>query len=244
MRAYYIAHKEERKAYYNAHKAQRNAADKNYFATHRSVRLLYFRKYHCCTKRVKLTKATYSLAQPTQHVIEKYFRCAQANLLADGSMKTKLLQQFESQQLGVARKSSTKDLGSAVVRLAAKKLVARSLQLRRKYAGFLLNTIKLVKSIQLKTRDDFGKGCHTQTTEPYFYEAAYQYVRESPSLSMSMVNVLLPTRLHLGKRNLIPLVQVASRCPQGVSQTLNLIRNLLTAKRGNALNTANDLVTL
>ena len=73
------------------------------------------------------------------------------------------MQQFKSQHLGVARKCRTK--GSAVVRLAAKKkLVARSLQLRRKYAGFLLDTIKL-KSIQLKIRDDFGKGCHTQTTK-------------------------------------------------------------------------------
>ena len=54
----------------------------------------------------------------------------QANLLADGNMKTK---QFESQHLGVARKFHTKDMGSAVVRVAAKKLVARSLQLHTVY---------------------------------------------------------------------------------------------------------------
>ena len=198
-RAYYSAHKEEKnaadRAYYSANREKKNAADraayransnkrkaavKGYHATHRSARLRYFRKYHCHTKRVRVTKAKYSLAQPNQLVIEKYFRCAQANLLADVEMKTKLMKQFKSQHFGVARKLSRKDLGSTVGRLAAKRLVGRSLQLRRKYAGFLLNSTKCIKSIPLNTKDDFGKGCHTQTTEPFFYEAAYLHVRESP----------------------------------------------------------------
>ena len=67
------------------------------------------------------------------------------------------------------------------VRLAAKRLVGKSLQLRKKYAGLLLNSIKHAKSIQLEAKSDFGKGCHTRSTEPYFYEAAYLYVRNSLS---------------------------------------------------------------
>ena len=76
-------------------------------------------------------------------------------------------------------KLSRQDLGSTVVRLATKRLIGRSLQLRRKYAGFLLNSIRCIKSITLKTQDDLGKGCHTQSTEPYFYEATYLHVRET-----------------------------------------------------------------
>ena len=53
-------------------------------------------------------------------------------------------------------------------------------QLRKKYAGLLL--IKHAKSIQLEAKSDFWKGCHTRSTEPYFYEAAYLYVRDSLSL--------------------------------------------------------------
>ena len=68
------------------------------------------------------------------------------------------------------------------VRLAAKRLVGKSLQLRKKYAGLLLNSIKHAKSIQLEAKSDFGKVCHTRSTEPYFYEAAYLYVRDSLSL--------------------------------------------------------------
>ena len=89
------------------------------------------------------------------------------------------MEQFNSQHFGVRMKLSKKDLGSAVVRLATKRLVGRSLQLRRKYAGFLLNSIRCIKSITLKTQDDLGNGCHTQTTESYFYEAAYLHVRET-----------------------------------------------------------------
>ena len=68
------------------------------------------------------------------------------------------------------------------VRLAAKRLVGKSLQLRKKYAGLLLSSIKQAKSMQLEAKSDFGKGCHTRSTEPYFYEAAYLHVRDSLSL--------------------------------------------------------------
>ena len=62
------------------------------------------------------------------------------------------------------------------------RLVGKALQLRKKYAGLLLNSIKHAKSIRLEAKSDFGKGCHTRSTEPYFYEAAYLYVRDSLSL--------------------------------------------------------------
>ena len=76
------------------------------------------------------------------------------------------------------------------VRLAAKRLVGKSLQLRKKYAGLLLNSIKHAKSIQLEAKSDFGKGYHTRSTEPYFY-AAYLYVRNSLSMWMGKESVWL-----------------------------------------------------
>ena len=64
------------------------------------------------------------------------------------------MEQFNSQHFGVGMKLSRKDLGSAVVRLATKTktLIGRSLQLRRKYAGFLLNSIMCIESITPKTQ--------------------------------------------------------------------------------------------
>ena len=63
-----------------------------------------------------------------------------------------------------------------------KDYACNSEQLRKKHAGLLLNSIKHAKSSQLEAKSDFGKGCHTRSTEPYFYEAAYLYVRDSLSL--------------------------------------------------------------
>ena len=111
--------------------------------------------------------------------MEKYCRSVLASLQGDSEMKSKLMEQ---QHFVVPTKLTRKDLASAVVRLAAKRLVGKSLQLRKKYAGLLLNSIKHANSIQLEAKSDFGKGCHTRSTEPYFYEAAYLYVRDSPSL--------------------------------------------------------------
>ena len=114
-------------------------------------------------------------------------------------------------------------MGSAVVRLATKRLIGRSLQLRRKYAGFLLNSIRYLKS--QKTQDDLGKGCHTQSTEPYFYEAAYLHVRET-LIPVNDDGECVVANKGLGFC-MIPLVLV--------SQTLYLVGNLLS---GNALCTA------
>ena len=48
-------------------------------------------------------------------------------------------------------------------------------------AKSLFASIRCIKSIQIEDRKDFGKGCHTVSTEPYFYDAAYQPVkRDSP----------------------------------------------------------------
>ena len=88
---------------------------------------------------------------------------------------------------GTAATLSKPELEKVVGRLAAKTLVYKALQMHRKNAGFLLTSIKHVKSIQLKDGNDFGKGCHTSCTEPYFYEAAYLYVRESPECSQDCV---------------------------------------------------------
>ena len=77
---------------------------RKYHATHRGVRLPYFQKHHCCTKRVKVTKTRYSLVQPSQLLIEKCFRLMQANLLTNKEMKGNLMEQFNSQHFGAGKK--------------------------------------------------------------------------------------------------------------------------------------------
>jgi hypothetical protein len=183
-KAAYKANPEKTKAlfreYHASHRSARLAAFQEYHASHRSTRLRYFRKYHTHTKLKRVTKAKYSLALPNQLTIEQCYRSVNANLLADGKVLLKLKEEFKSLHAGVADTLSRAELEKTVGRLAVKRLVCKALQIRRKHAGFLLASIKLIKSITLKEHIDFGKGCHTSLTEPYFYEAAYLHVRESP----------------------------------------------------------------
>ena len=45
----------------------------------------------------------------------------------------------------------------------------------------MLCSLKSIKSIKLNEESDFGKSRHTKSTEPFFYETAYQYVvRDAP----------------------------------------------------------------
>ena len=95
-------------------------------------------------------------------------------------MKSKLMEQ---QHFVVPTKLTRKDLSRAVVRLAAKRLVGKSLQLRKKYAGLLLNSIKHAKPIQLKQNMTLEK---VATLGPlsltFMRQFTNLYVRDSLSL--------------------------------------------------------------
>ena len=45
--------------------------------------------------------------------------------------------------------------------------------MRQLQAGALLWSIRYIQSIPIKQREDFGISCHSMSTEPYFYDAAY-----------------------------------------------------------------------
>ena len=70
-------------------------------------------------------------------------------------------------------------LNVAVCRIAARKLVNKVLQIRRFNAGELL---RCVKSISIKSKEDFGKGA---ATEPYFYDAAYKPVKRDTAIPIN-----------------------------------------------------------
>ena len=49
--------------------------------------------------------------------------------------------------------------------------------MHKEHAGCLLKSIRTVRSLQVKGRQDFGKGCHIMGTESYFYDSSYQLVQ-------------------------------------------------------------------
>ena len=67
-------------------------------------------------------------------------------------------------------------------RVAAKKLLNKALQIRREHAGSLLQAARLVQSMELTDKNDFGEGCHMASTEPFFYDSAYKLVKREYAL--------------------------------------------------------------
>ena len=185
VRAAYIAQPNKKRAAvraaYTAQCAKRKAMFKAYHKANRSARLKYFRKYHCCTKIKPVTKAKFRLAQPTLLVIDQYVNTLKANLRANAEAMSQLEEAFKARHGVVAEQLSRDDLEMTVCKLAAQRLVSKTLQARKQNAGFLFCSLKSIKSIKLNEESDFGKSCHTRSTEPFFYEAAYQHVvRDTP----------------------------------------------------------------
>ena len=88
-----------------------------------------------------------------------------------------MVESFKKQQTVVKRVT-----GKAVCSVAVKRLVTKALQVRKEHAGSLFKIVRTVQSMQIKGAEDFGEGCHTASTEPYFYDSAYKPVKRDYAL--------------------------------------------------------------
>ena len=70
----------------------------------------------------------------------------------------------------------------AVCRVVAKKLLNKAQQIHREHAGSLLQAARLVQSMELTDKNDFGDGCHMASTEPFFDVSAYKLVKKEYAL--------------------------------------------------------------
>ena len=59
-------------------------------------------------------------------------------------------------------------------RLVSKKMVRDALLARKGHVGNLLKSVRKINAIQLETEDDLLEGCHTISSEPYFYDTGYK----------------------------------------------------------------------
>ena len=77
-------------------------------------------------------------------------------------------------------------------------LLNKSPQTHREYVGSLLKACRLIKSLKIEGKEDFGEGCHTASTEPYYYDSAYKLVKRDYALPIDengkcvVANEILP----------------------------------------------------
>ena len=96
----------------------------------------------------------------------------------------------------------------------------------------LLSSIKHAKSIELEAKSDFGKGCHTRSTEPYFYEAVLP-VCKGFLIPVNGEGKCVVARAHPESDSATNAG--TNRCPQGVPK-MSQIRSVGS---GNVLHNAN-----
>ena len=50
------------------------------------------------------------------------------------------------------------------------------------YAKSMLKTTTAVQNLKIKGRDDYGEGCHTTASEPYYHDSAYHPVKRPSAI--------------------------------------------------------------
>ena len=92
-----------------------------------------------------------------------------------------LIKYFKTQQEGALEKMNKRSHTAAIAQVAAHRLIAKALQIRKKYVGLLLKTVKHVCGLHIKGQCDFGEGLHSVCSESYYYESIY-YFEHKPSV--------------------------------------------------------------
>ena len=133
---------------------------------------------HNTESRCAYRRARYVLAEPKRDVQEQHVKELQNRLLLNSEARVQLITAFKKrQEIRMPRVMS-----KAVCRMAARRLLNKSLQTRKEHVGSLLKACRLIKSLQIEGKEDFGEGCHTASAEPYFYDSCYQIVRRDYAL--------------------------------------------------------------
>jgi hypothetical protein len=103
-------------------------------------------------------------------------------LLADNEVKTLLKEKYQTQCAGIATHLTRGNLERTVGGLAANDLSAKLCDCAK---NCYWQVIKSIESISLRQQGDVGKGCHTRSTEPYFYDTAYEPVVRNLPISVN-----------------------------------------------------------
>ena len=101
-----------------------------------------------------------------------------SHLLADAEARSLVSDSFPKRHINNKINFSVK----AMCRVTAKKLLNKALQICREHADSLLQAARIVQSMQLTDKNDFGDGFHMASTEPFFYDSAYKLVKKEYAL--------------------------------------------------------------
>ena len=187
--------KAKSKARYQANPAPKKARSRAQYQTNSEAKKIQSRKvylntlkratkqascraYYSKTKHAlsAYRKARYVLSEPKANVVHTYVYALKAKLIGNRKQAVKLIEVFKKKYQSTAKRMSRTELTIAVCRIAAKRILNRILKKRKQWAGELLSAIRAINNLVIPK--DFGPRCHTASSEPYFYDAAYTCIKQ------------------------------------------------------------------
>ena len=54
--------------------------------------------------------------------------------------------------------------------------------MHKEHVGSLLEAVRSIKRLDIKVKADCGEGCHTTSSEPYYYDEAYQLIKRDTAI--------------------------------------------------------------
>ena len=147
------------------------------YARNHDARIKYFKAQYANNKTsiCEYKRSKYVLAEPKPAIINQHVKQIQCNLLQDSQTFVQLIKAYRKQHPDLAKRMS-RAINQAVCKIAAKKVLNKALQVRKVHVGSLLKNIRLIKCLDIKEKEDFGKRVHSAASEPYYFDAAYQLV--------------------------------------------------------------------
>ena len=121
----------------------------------------------CAHKRFR-----YSLSEPKPFAKNKYIQNIKKVVSCDMKFMKELKDIFKTQQSSTYEKMSKWRCRQTFALLASQRLVNRGIQLRKHYVSALLKAVKKICELDI---NDFGEGVHSVSSEPYYYESAYDF---------------------------------------------------------------------
>ena len=116
----------------------------------------------------------YRLAEPKRRVKDLYANVTLRNLVLDNKARIEVVKVVRQRFPIVVKRNLVSRIASGY---AARRLVNKSLRVRKEHAGNLLKATREITRLSIKGEKDFGETIHTASSEPYFIDSAYQQVQ-------------------------------------------------------------------
>ena len=116
----------------------------------------------------------YRLAEPKRRVKDLYANVTQRNLVLDNKARIEVVKVVRQRFPIIVKRNLVSRIASGY---AARRLINKSLRVRKEHAGNLLKVTREITRLSIKGEKDFGDTIHTASSEPYFHDSAYQQVQ-------------------------------------------------------------------